>query len=197
MRSLLIVCALLQAAPGVRAGRPPASEVTLVDPGRADAQAPRGERDWSLRVIMAEPIRARARRALVALARPCSSWTSALREHDGQAGQRMFEQCMRNAMAGEFGAVELLESPRRQPSSAESAVLEALMQIELDCVERLARSFDVIAQDRYRRELNSFHVAERKARFMQRCLRERTAAAGLKDNATYRYVPSRAAPTNH
>lgn len=199
MRGLPIACAALLAAPVAGAAAQGAAELTLVDPDRDAPGAPAAERDWSLRISAGEPLGKRERRALVALARPCSNWVAPLRERDAAAGQRMFEQCMTRAMSDSFDEVAVLPGAVQSADAGgeEARVLEALMRIELDCVGRLVAGFGPLEQERYRSDYSSFHVAQYKVQFARRCLKERMAEAGLEGRATYHYRPSRAAPRNH
>lgn len=198
MRSLSIACAsVLVMTPVADAAQPAASERTLVDPKQGKGGPLAAERNWSLRLRAAEPLTARETRALVALARPCSNWVRALRERDAAAGQRMFEQCMASAMRDSFDSIALIPSAGPSAAGVEAAALEAVMQIELECVGQLADEFDFLTQERFRRDLNSYHVAQRKVQHLRGCLKKRMARAGLEARADYHYAPSRVAPRNH
>lgn len=183
--------------PTLRAGE----GVLLVDPARISGHVIAPEQAWALRLAGAEPPGKSVRKALVALARPCSAWVHDLRALRAEAAQRLFEQCVVRAMADDFDNVALLPHiVPPEPSiggAGEAERLEAVLKIELDCVDALGRKYGPVEQDRLRQELNSWWVARYKVSFTRACLDRKLADAGLKHFAAYHYSRAQGGPRNH
>lgn len=171
----------------------------LTDPARSASRVT-AEHAWTLRLDAAQPPGKTRLKGLVALARPCSNWVDELRTRSPDTAQGLFELCVERAMDDDFAGVAVVPHHVGAGSATidrDTAKLAAVMRIELDCVGWVAQDFDVLEQEDFRAETNSWHVAQRKVSLTKRCLSERLEQAGLRQFAAYHYSRSRAKPRDH